>query len=1089
LQTFAEAVRRRLDAVSAGEPEDQLRGPVERLFAAIAQVENRTITTVGEARIRRLGRPDYAIEADGLLAGHLELKAPGSGADPEAFRSRHDKDQWERFKALPNLIYSDGNAWTLFRGGVRAGSFALSGDLRIRGRRAVAPEDAEAFLHFIRLFLAWEPAPLPPKPTPQDVADLLAPLCRLLRDEVAEAVAHPDSRLIAVASDWRQLLFPDADDRRFADAYAQTVTFALLLAHAEGASTLTLEQPIRALASEHALLSRALAALTVSEAREEIAPALATLQRVIDRIPAEAMSRARDHDPWLYFYEDFLAAYDPELRKNTGVYYTPVEVVRAQVRLIDRLLVNRLARPFGFADAGVVTLDPAVGTGTYLLGVIDHALGRVHHEEGAGAVAARASDLADRLHGFEIMVGPYAVAQLRVSRALAEHGAELPEGPGVRLTDTLESPFTEPQRVMAWYRLLSEEHERALHVKREVPVLVCLGNPPYDRHEAAAEGNLARTGGWVRYGDDLDPNETRGLDWRAIQRRREERSILYQAFASPAMTAGHGGDVKNLYNLYVYFWRWALWKVFEHETAAGPGVVSFISASSYLDGDAFVGMREHMRRICDEVWIIDLGGEGRGTRQEENVFAIRTPVAIAICARYGQADRETPATVHYTRLAGDRAHKLERLDAVADFDDLPWEDCPTDWHAPLRPAGTGPYFTWPQLIDLMPWQHSGVQMKRTWPIAPDTETLARRWRALLRADDRAFAFAESDRLISQTYAPIPPKEERDRPIAELGDRGQPPRLERYAYRSFDVQHAYIDGRIASRPRSDLWRAHSDRQVYLTTLFSYPLGAGPALTAASHVPDLDHFRGSAGAKATIPLYRDAAAEHPNIAPGLLELLSETFGRPVTPEDFAAYVYAVLAHPGFTERFWTQLESRDLRVPLTKDAALFAEAVQIGSRLLWLHTFGERFTSRDRPRGRTPRGRARSTRPVPDHPNHYPETFNWLEGPEGEGTLIVGEGAFAPVPREVYEFEVSGLKVVQSWLNYRMKRPRHARKSSPLDDIRPERWSPEFTTELLRVLWILEATVETYPHQAGLLDRIVEGRLHEQPVAQGRTARDR
>jgi hypothetical protein len=211
--------------------------------------------------------------------------------------------------------------------------------------------------------------------------------------------------------------------------------------------------------------------------------------------------------------------------------------------------------------------------------------------------------------------------------------------------------------------------------------------------------------------------------------------------------------------------------------------------------------------------------------------------------------------------------------------------------------------------------------------------------------------------------------------------------------------------------------------------------------------------------------------------VLEELSETCGRAVTPEDFVAYVYAVLAHPGFTERFWVQLESRQLRVPLTKDADLFAEAVEIGKRLLWLHTFGERFTRRDRPRGRIPRGRARCTRAVPDAPDRYPDSFDWVDGPDGNGTLIVGEGVFAPVAREVYEFEVSGLKVVQSWLNYRMRRPRNVRKSSPLDDIRPERWTAEFTGELLNVLWILEATLAIYPAQRDLLERIVEGAEHE------------
>jgi len=1067
LQAFAREVKDKLDSLTTGEPEEQLRGPLERCFERVGSALGRRVRAIGETHVARVGIPDFGVDADDLHVGHIEVKAPGTGADPTSFRRKHDKQQWLRFQNFPNLIYTDGNEWSLFRHDTLVDSFRLSGDICRQGDRAVATDDGEAFGRLIRQFFAWNPAPLPPNPTGADVASLLAPLCRALRDEVEEAIGHEDSSLNAVASDWRDLLFPEAEDRQFADAYAQTVTFALLLAHAEGASTLTLDEPTRALAADHALLSRALAALTVAGAQEEIRPALRTLQRVIDGIPAEAMARGHETDPWLYFYEDFLAAYDPVLRKNTGVYYTPVEVVRAQVRLIDRLLVDRLGIPTGFVDPSVVTLDPAVGTGTYLLGVIEHALARVAAEEGPGAVPGRATDLAKHLHGFEIMVGPYAVAQLRVSRALAEQGAALPEeGPGVRLTDTLESPYTEPQRVMAWYQLLSQEHERALRVKRQVPVLVCLGNPPYDRHEAAGDANRARTGGWVRWGDSGDGN-----------------GAILRDFTQPASEAGHGVHLKWLYNQYVYFWRWALWKVFEHDSSTGAGIASFITASSYLFGDAFVGMREHLRRVCDEMWIIDLGGEGRGTRQEENVFDIRTPVAIAICVRYEQrSNRDVPACARYARIDDNRAQKLSRLNAISDFSDIAWEDCPTDWHAPFLPRGAGGYFDWPRLRDVFPWQHSGAQYFRTWPIAPDESTLRRRWSALLHSPARGVAFRESrDRKVNKDYKPLPPASERDPPIARLSGGSPCPTIARYSYRSFDRQFAIADSRVGDVLKPVLWRTlnHPEsRQLFLVSQLWQVMGAGPALFACPHIPDFHGFKGSYGGKDVIPLYRDAAGERPNIAPGLLELLSGTYGRAVTPEDFAAHVYAVLAHPGFTERFWAQLESRDLRVPLTKDAGLFAEAVEIGTRLLWLHTFGERFTGRGRRRGQVPRGRARCVRPVPDDPTHYPESFEWTEGPEGDGTLIVGQGAFAPVTRDVYQFEVSGLKVVQSWLNYRMKHPRHARKSSPLDDIRPERWTAEFTTELLRVLWILEATLTIYPAQASLLERIVEGDVHVQ-----------
>ena len=214
-----------------------------------------------------------------------------------------------------------------------------------------------------------------------------------------------------------------------------------------------------------------------------------------------------------------------------------------------------------------------------------------------------------------------------------------------------------------------------------------------------------------------------------------QRPIL-RDFLDPVISAGHGGHLKNLYNLYVYFWRWALWKVFEQGSGSGPGIVSFISASSYLHGDAFVGMREQMRRQCDEIWVLDLGGEGRGTRRDENVFDIQTPVAIAVAFRVrARRKRTRPPASTTPRVEGTREEKLAALDAINAFSTVEWQECPDSWQTPFRPGGEGGYFGWPLLKDLMPWQHSGTQLKRTWPIAPDTETLERRWRALLNAAD------------------------------------------------------------------------------------------------------------------------------------------------------------------------------------------------------------------------------------------------------------------------------------------------------------------------------------------------------------------
>ena len=1047
-RAFADAVATKSATGQAASAEAQLGAPFENLLAAVAAGFGIDATCTGEPALpNRLGRPDYAVSVGGALAGYVELKAPGTGAEARRFRGRN-RDQFKRFSAIPNILYGDGGEWALYRGGERVGGVVkLAGDVRA-GANAVREDGAQELGALFRKFLSWEPI------LPRDArggidlkafAALLAPLARLLRDDVKEALGN-GSALSLLAQDWRQLLFPDATDAQFADAYAQTVTFALLLGRAEGADPLTLEGAQETLAARHGLLSRALQVLTDPNARSDMAASLALLQRVLAVVPPALFDAVRD--PWLYFYEDFLAAYDPALRKDAGVYYTPVEVVGAQVRLVDDLLANQLGKPLGFADEGVTTLDPAVGTGTYLLGIVEHALARVAETRGAGAVASHAATLAGNLHGFERLVGAYAVSELRVSRALQQRGAG-GERANVYLTDTLESPHAAPRQLPLFMRPIAEQHRLALEVKRRTPMLVCLGNPPYDRHEAARSDNGHRTGAWVRWGEDGG-----GAD------------AIFRDFAAPVIAARRGGQLKNLYNLYVYFWRWALWKVFEQDEARG-GVVSFVTASSYLAGDAFLGMREHMRRVCDEVWILDLGGEGRGARLSENVFAIQTPVAVAVAMRRGRANPDEPATVRYARIDGSRAEKLARLDGIRAFGDVAWRDCPEDWHAPFLPPGAGDYFGLPLLTDLMPWQHSGVQLKRTWPIAPDSETLRQRWRALLRTKGRAEAFRETtDRAVTGRYraALSESAAEDETPIAELPADANTPAIHRYAYRALDRQHVLADGRLISRPRPDLWRSHSDRQIYLTSLLTKPLGSGPALVACADMPDLDHFSGR-GAKDVIPLYRAADGSEANVAPGLLGQLPLANA---TAEDFLAYIYGILAHPAFAERFAGELESRQLRVPITADARLFRRVRNVGRRLLKLHTYHRRFLDQDDPPA-VPPGAARCTKGVPLDEDGYPAAFSHDAAAR---TLRVGEGEFAPVPVDVYEFEVSGLKAVQSWLRYRMKRGA-GRQSSPLNDIRPNRWPPAFTTELLELLWVVEGTLALYPEQARLLERVVAG----------------
>jgi len=1107
LLDFSQAVTAKMSQLTLGEPEDQLRAPFETFMAEAAQVFGWNAVCTGETPLPdRLGRPDYAVHLNKLLAGYVELKAPGVGAKVTSFKG-HNLDQWKRFSSIPNILYSDGNEWGLYRDGKLVGKIVrLTGDVSTDGKKTATPKDANTLEPILRDFLSWEPFIPKGKQGNIDLkgfAELLAPLCRMLRDDVIDALQDQVSPLVQLAKDWRQLLFPDAPDEQFADAYAQTVTFAMLLGRSEGADPMTLETAQGALAAKHNLLSRALQVLTDPKARTEMTASLDLLLRVIAAVPPATFTGPED--PWLYFYEDFLAIYDPKLRKNAGIYYTPIEVVRAQVRLIDNPLVNRLNKPLGFADTGVVTLDPATGTGTYLLGVIEHALRRIKEEQGPGAVAAQATELAKTLYGVEVMVGPDAVTELRVSRALRDQGGELPkDGIHVYLTDTLESPNAKPQHMPLYLKPIAEQHEKALNVKSKVPVIICLGNPPYDRHDAVdtAEDNLSPYGGWVRFGDALAEYSKKMYSktyskkvskkdskknskkkkvegkYREIKsakarlEMREKESIL-RDFIGPAIASGHGVHIKNLYNLYVYFWRWAIWKVFEHETTSGPGVVSFISASSYINGDAFAGMREHMRRQCDEIWILDLGGEGRGTRPDENIFAIQTPVAIAVALRSGKAKTNKPAKVHYTRIQGTRKVKLSTLDAITDFNSLKWQDCPNEFQAPFRPAGKGHYFDWPLLTDLMPWQHSGIKAGRTWVISAKKETLVRRWQTLIQAEKpekkKLFKDSPTGRKVHQAANQLPPSNTKLKPITELPKGSSPTEIIRFTFRSFDRQFIFADARLLDRPGPVLWRAHSEKQVYITSLLNHPLGQGPALTSCSNIPDLHHFRGSYGAKEVFPLFRNSEATETNFLPGLLKLIGTAYKSEVKPENFLAYLYGILAQPTFTALYTKELVTRELHVPITKNAKLFEKVRKVGARLLWLHTFGERFIPQDKQQGNIPSGKAKCKKAVSSKPNKYPESFDYNNSKK---TLTVGEGEFAPVTQKVYEFDVSGLKVVQSWLKYRMKKGA-GKKSSCLDNIRPDRWTGQFTTELLELLWVLEATVADYPKQAKLLGEVVKG----------------
>ncbi len=1058
---FGAAVKAKLGAAISGQPEDQLRGPIEAYITAVGQLaggpDAHDVVFVGESALSALQvRPDFAVLAGGALVGFVEVKAPGKGADPRRFTDRHDKAQWGKLSALPNLLYTDGNEFALWQNGELASPIArLTGDVAVAGRALTAPANLPGL---IAGFLSWKPqAPT----SPAALAHTAARLCRLLRDEVAEQLAVKHPVLTGLAQDWRALLFPDATDAQFADSYAQAVTFGLLMARVRG---IDLADGVAAAAAklatqQHSLIGTALRILTDGQlARDALATSVATLVRTLSVVDWPTLS-GDNPDAWLFFYEDFLAVYDPALRKQTGSYYTPVPVVRAMTGLVDEALASRFNLPGGLAEPSVTVLDPALGTGTYLLEVVRRIAERISTDQGPGAVPAALAATISRLIGFELQIGPFAVAQLRLLAELTDLAVPIAEQRKLRMyvTNTLGDPLIEEATLGTWYEPIARSRREANKIKANEPVMVVLGNPPY---KEKSHGK----GGFVESGASGRP------------------APLARFIPDP--TLGFGAHVKHLYNPYVYFWRWATDKVFDQNPAADHGVVCFITVAGFLGGPGFAAMRSYLRSRADAVYVIDCSPEGFMPPVGTRVFqAVKQPVCITLALRDGSTTSTTPARVRYRQLApGPRSAKFAELAAIT-LDGPGWADAAEEATAPFWAASAAAWSSYPALNDLLLYSGSGVMLGRTWPIAPDRQTLQQRWDALLAApaDRKPLLLQEhpSDRRVDTVLSDnLPGYPATDVPIGQETSRSREP--VRYAYRSFDRQWLLPDKRLINRPNPTLWRIHGDRQVYLTALDRMS-PQGPAATFTGLVPDLDHHSNRGGR--VWPLWLDAPGTRANVPERLLSTLSDRIGRAVTGPALMAYLAGVLAHPGYTRRFAGDLATPGLRVPVTSDPELFDEAVDCGERVLWLHTFGARYTDPDqgRPPGAPRLPTARAPRVLADHPIPAdPERMpDYLGYDASTHTLRVGEGWIRPVPPDVFDYAVGGKRILTQWFSYRRadrKRPTMGdRRSSPLSALQPNHWLQEYTADLIGVLHVLTLLTDLHPEQDQVLGRIVAGPL--------------
>ncbi len=618
---------------------------------------------------------------------------------------------------------------------------------------------------------------------------------------------------------------------------------------------------------------------------------LKTLTRVLDKVDWAKIGKG-DPEAWLYFYERFLAKYDNDLRKKTGSYYTPPEIVNEMVRLTDDALKTRFGQHNGFASPDVTVADPAVGTGTFLLGILKRIGATAEKDGGAGVVPGAVQEALKRLIAFEIQFGPFAVAQLRLLAEIAELTAKGPEeeiDANLRLyvADTLADPDEETAWIPTHLGAIAESRKKANAIKRKEPITVVIGNPPY---KVEAKG----LGGWV---------EDRGAlpapldDWM------------------PPPEWGAGAHAKHLYNLYVYFWRWAAWKVFGGDSFRGGtdkgeakwtnkrGIVCFITVAGFLNGPGFQKMRSDLRRDADEIWVIDCSPEGLQPPVNTRVFeGVQQPVCIVIASRGNKAESNQPARVRFRQLPeGRRTKKFNAITEIS-LDDDGWAEASRGWRASFFPESEVYWKGYPELESLFDADYPGCKANRTWPIAPDKSSLELRWNALIKEHDlkrKADLFKETDdRTLTKKFDEGVAGNE-CRTTSVLEDEAPVIQPTRYLFRTLDRQYVIPDRRLIDRERPLLWERQSQKQAYVTALHRTSPSSGPSVTFAGLIPDMDRYHGRGGR--AIPLWADAAATQPNVRQALLNELSILYGREVSAEDVFAYIAAVAAHPGYTSRF--------------------------------------------------------------------------------------------------------------------------------------------------------------------------------------------
>ncbi len=1030
------------------------------------------IVATNEPKRVECGAPDFAVSRtrDGLTVGYVEAKDIGVSLDAiEQDSSRTNPatpngGQFKRYReSLPNLLLTDYTEFRWYVDGQRRSVSKLS-EFDTNGRLSPRQAGIAETDTLLLAFLNHNPDPVD---NPEELAQRLARLTHLVREIVAEGFRL--GQLSADVSDLYQaskdVLVPDLAEDAFADMFAQTLAYGLFAARVNhNSGDFNCQTATRYIPQANPFIRRIFSLISDPALDDEpFVGFVDDLAQLLSNADMAAVlsgfgARGARQDPIMHFYETFLAAYDPALRERRGVYYTPEPVVSYIVRSVDRLLKDLFNCPEGLADYSraayqtlarhdgeektvekeshrVLVLDPACGTGSFLYTVIDHI--REHYRSGGNAGMWDGyvkEHLLPRLFGFELLMAPYAMAHLKLGMQLAAQ--DLPaesrddwaydfansERLGVFLTNSLEEgemqvPLSGP------YRVIAEEANSATEIKRDMPIMVVLGNPPYSGHSA----NASRKDGKLTWIGDLI-EDYKQVDGIGLGER----------------------NTKWLQDDYVKFIRFGQHRI--HRT--GAGILAFVTNHGYLDNPTFRGMRQQLMNTFTHIYLFDLHGNARmGERApdggpDENVFDIQQGVAIAIFVK--EPDKDGSAMVRHSELYGERKAKYQAL-ADSDISTTGWTtlapESPDYRFKPWDNELAAEYQRWPKINEIMPVNSAGMVTAR--------DSLTIHW----SRDDvmpvvRDFAGLPVEDARSKYGLG---KDTRDWRVGlaqqDLKDSGLDGELvQPVLYRPFDTRYSYYTGNsrgficmprnevmrnmtdgsnlglITTRQTRDVWDALSTRTIIahkamaaydlnsLFPLYTYPSEQSieqGLYRRGERQPNLSTaFTGELERRLGLQFIANGAGD-----------LQETFG----PEDVFHYIYAMFHSPTYRERYEQFLRTDFPRVPSVDDPELFRALAGLGRRLTAAHLLES-----------PPPGELGASFPVTGDnlvERGYPKYYAPGDTPPGE-TAPIGRGRvyisanvrqggkrgqyFEGIQPEVWEFQIGGYQPLDKWLKDRRGR---------------------------------------------------------------------